>query len=911
MRKILIGFASLGVVLGVYLLYTRVSETPDIDTDQAAEAIKSIVEGNAIDLESEIGKIGDVGVGPAEKAHFVTRDPKTQEIVRETGFEKLLHAVRDVWEIEKPYMNVYRRNFKFYLTADKGQVHVETAVGRTTPKDATFSSNVVIHIVPTGTGSIAESFVYLDDIIFLSEKSLLSTAGPVRFESVDARMRGTGLELIYNEQAERLEYFKIADLESMSYRVTNSQAAPFSNIQTPAEAPAEPNAQIEVQEPNEIPQGMAGAMILADASDKKEILLRKAEPPIEQQKGEYYKCVLNDNVLIDTPEQLIFADEKLQIHDIFWSKAFIDQTDGVGADGKDKTETRSPVEQDPQSTGSIAEPNVPISETAEPNEAPDEKPAFIVITCDGGLIIVPRDSTRIPGEPKEAGIETTTSDSEHLEQSAVATAAKERRRLDDGTKRTKFFSRIINYNTTTGDMTADGLSELTYYRTDANTIQANEPPTPMKITAHEGAKYFKASNQVVFNNCLCTMPQSGLTEQRDVTFSAPEITVDLPEEQSKQPDILAAGPVELAFYMEPAAPGVSPNVSGEDANRPMVEGESQMFRNFGDGALVPVTVNAHTRAHYSAALNQMAFEGDCRCIMLREDPNPARDGWRHVLEEYVLLSERMTVDLAEDANDRTSGPAAGIEHLTATGEVVRLATTRKAKARGAFAEVLEDANLPSQAAAGTAGETSHQHSKAVATERLLNGIELKCRQFDYDAVQQLYWATGPGIIKLNNAVPANPNEPSGPLSLRDPCWAIVSGFDTLRYSLLANRIVADAAPQEQLGIIYLPTATGEDSGEVTATASHVEALLRETVGGQTELATLDATGGVLYEDDRGHQFIGSELFYDHTTAIVRIKGDEVQPCYYNGILVDKIRYDVNADKVDFNVVGPSTIQLGK
>jgi hypothetical protein len=364
--------------------------------------------------------------------------------------------------------------------------------------------------------------------------------------------------------------------------------------------------------------------------------------------------------------------------------------------------------------------------------------------------------------------------------------------------------------------------------------------------------------------------------------------------------------------MESAAPSASsdPNTSVlEDANRPPLASpgvpSGKVPGTTSEGALIPVTVNARTRAYYSAALNQMAFEGDCRCNMLREDPN--------VIEEYVLLSERMTVDLAEDANDRTSGPAAGIEHLTATGEVVRLATTRMARRK------TEDEERP------TRGEEHTVHSvegvppsnRGQDARDTLGGIELKCRQFDYDAVQQLYWATGPGIIKLNKALPVDPNKKSGPLSLRDPCWAIVSGFDTLSYSLLDNRIIADAAPQEKLGIVYLPTrldetgrsgtAAGKDAGEVTATASHVEALLRETADGQTELATLIATGGVLYEDDRGHQFIGSELFYDHTTAIVEVRGDEVQPCFYNGIFVDQIRYDVNADKVDFNVVGPSSI----
>jgi hypothetical protein len=926
MRKILIGFVSLGVVLGVYLLCTRVSETPKTDADRIAETIKSVADGNTADLESRMGKIGDVGLGPVDKAYYITVNEKTDELEREFGFEKLLHAVRGVWDIEKPYMNVYRRNFTCYLTADKGQVQVETAVGRTTPKDATFSSNVVIHIVPTDESSIKESFVYLDDIMFLSEKSMLSTAGPIRFESEDARMNGTGLELIYNEQAERLEYFKIDDLGSMSYRVTSSQATLFSETQPSVAPPTEPNAPSEGQEPNET--------MVAEAP-------KQADEEVRQE-GDYYKCVLKDNVLIDTPEQLIFADESLFIHDIFFSKAFIDQSDETESAAPDETENvGATAKAAPGAAEDVAEPNILALEPAglpaatdDPNDGnePTEEPTFIVITCDGGLLIVPKASTRLPQELTDvdpsvrlrAGVEATTPDNLFDEQRAAAIAARARQRLDDGTSRTKFYARTIDYNTTTGDVIADGLSELTYFRTAATpalrresrqavAAEANEPLPPLKVIAREGATYSKASNQVVFTDCLCTMPQPGLNEQRDVMFSAPKITVDLPEEKAKQPDILATGPVELAFYMEAKKQKTEDGGPTTEVRLPPPE----------QSPLTPVTVTARKRAHYSAALNQMTFEENCRCTMLREDPN--------VLEEFVLLSERMTVDLAEDANDRTSGPAAGIEHLTATcrdgglpdsgspAEVVRLATTRTAKAGGAFADVLEDAN-------GTG---------------LLGGIELKCRQFDYDAVQQLYWATGPGIIKLNNTrylmkaaresdvENAEPNVPyressvehrDSKFSLRDPCWAIISGFDTLTYSLLTNRIVADAAPQEKLGIVYLPI--GGDPGaadarksqrpnDVTATASRVEAFLRETTDGQMELATLNATGGIFYEDDQSHQFIGSELFYDHTTAVVKVKGDELQPCYYNGLPVDQIKYDVSSGNVECNVVGPGTIQLGK
>ncbi|MEJ2703666.1 MAG: hypothetical protein P8Z79_14610 [Sedimentisphaerales bacterium] len=925
MRKVLIGLVSLGVVLGFYLLFGRYSERPDINTDLAPQAA---ADANAVDI-NQMGRIGDVGVGPAKKAYYITRDPKTQEIVREFGFEELLHQVRDVWEVKKPFMNVYRRNFKCYVTADKGQIHVETAVGRTTPKDATFSSNVVIHLVPTGKSTFKESFVYLDNIIFLGEKSLISTPGPVRLESEDARMYGKGLQIIYNEHAQRLEYFRIADLESLSYRVMNAQTPSSPSRQ----GPAEPNAPVEAQEPNETVVA-AGSAEASDGSSP-----RGAGATSEQPEGEYYDCVLNDNVLIDTPGQLVFADERLHIHDIFWSRSFIDQADRTDPNALDEAETTGPaVAQEVQSDANVV----------EPNEAP-EKPAFVVITCDGGLTIVPRDSTRMQNESMEAD-----SSAVHKTGGGSRVSSKERReQLDDGTERTKFFARTIDYDATTGDMIAGGLSELTYYHVNVTEngvpqtrdlepeqqVSSDEPRGtsyevgPLKITAREGAKYTKASNEIVFTDCLCAMPQPGLTEQRDVTFSAPQITVDLQQGRARRPDVLAAGPIELAFYTEPAGPSADPNASAEDANRPATKGE-----------LTPVTVKARRRARYSGDMNQMAFEGDCQCTMLREDPN--------VVEKYMLLSERLTVDLVEDANDRTPGPAADIEHLTATGKVVRLATTRT---RRSAPIVKTDEGRGARDDDGQlADHVDPNAHKEAANRDSLGGIELKCHQFDYDAVQQLYWATGPGgIITLNNQrsvpdtqdagvggpvetldaqesgikslepkterPPSKVENPEPRFSLRDPCWAIVSGFETLTYSLLENRIVADAGPREKLALVYLPTGGRDDTadssgrnssgtgGDVTATASHVEVLLRETADGQIELATLAATGGILYEDDRGHQFIGSELFYDHTTAVVTVKGDEIQPCYYNGLLVDQIRYDVNTDKVECNAIGPSSI----
>jgi hypothetical protein len=308
--------------------------------------------------------------------------------------------------------------------------------------------------------------------------------------------------------------------------------------------------------------------------------------------------------------------------------------------------------------------------------------------------------------------------------------------------------------------------------------------------------------------------------------------VNLPEDKSKQPDMFAAGPAELVFYME-------------DANSTDTNIEP-----------LPVTVNAQKQARFLAASNQIVFEGDSRCTMVREDPN--------VLEEYMLLSEQITVDLPADSNDGLSRPVAGIKHLTASGDVVRLATTKTAKAEGAFAGQVQNAN----------------------SAKLLGGIELKCSRFDYDAVRQEFLATGPGIIKLNNSKAPEPNKPLGRFSMQKPCWAVMDGFDTLTYFIRENRIVADAGSQEKLRMDYIPAVDGRYDEHVSAKASHVEASLYEVPGGQTELSTLTATGGIEYED-KDNQFVGSELFY----------------------VVDGIEMNEKTGKVEAEIVGPGALRM--
>jgi len=228
LRKLFIAALSFGGVLGIYLLYSYISKTPQLDVDAGERILDRTGDSNAGKFDDEIGKIGDVGVRTLKRPKFLHRN-KDKEVDREFGFEELLHEEKDRWEIEKPYLKIFQPTFTCYVTADKGEVEIESAAGKPTPKDATFTGNVVVHILPEESGTIKESMLYLDDVAFLGEKTQFSTAGPVKLVSEDVQMLGTGLEVIYNDQLQRLEYLRIVDLKTL--HIKSSQAvSPSSPI---------------------------------------------------------------------------------------------------------------------------------------------------------------------------------------------------------------------------------------------------------------------------------------------------------------------------------------------------------------------------------------------------------------------------------------------------------------------------------------------------------------------------------------------------------------------------------------------------------------------------------------------------------------------------------------------------------
>ncbi len=743
MRKIFIAFISLAAISVIYLFYSRIGKTPPIpmDTDTGAEFIDSVTDSNDSALDNDVGMIGEVGVSTVRKARYITLN-ENKEVEREWGFERLLHEVNDLWEIEKPYMNVYQRNVKFYITADKGNVQVETAVGKSTPKDATFTGNVVIRILPEGSSNVKKSNIYLDDITFLSEKSQLTTAGPVKFVSEDAEMLGTGLELIYDDVMERLDYLRIIDLENL--RIRSSQAGFRSDARAQTDKPADTGGLAKTRQPDEP----------VVASDKGQTQTTVTRPEVEQGKagpersrrGEYYKCIFGKNVLIDSPEQLVFAHDKIAINDIFWSKA---------ANGQSSKADARTAEQGPQSPDDANKNNVTVSKQKEPTESSQSEPnessgksEDIVVTCDGGFVVTPMASAKADEYSEKFS-----------PNASIITGTESPKEMEDANDRTTFVTRTIDYSASTDDTVAVGASELKFYTSDLIQTEPNGTTVPVKVTSQKLLRFLPALNQVI-------------------------------------------------------------------------------------------------------------FEGDCVCEMLRDDPNGQ--------QRYQISGPRFTVDLLPDKDKQSSDSGHQIKHFTADGGVVKLANVK------------------------------------TVDERLLAGVELKCLKCDYDTALQLFLATGPGVIKLYNSDVPEPNSQPDKFSLNKPCWAVIENFQTLKYFFQKNQLVADAASQGVLNVNYFPIIKNQVQydQQVTVTAVHAQADLIETAEGELKLSTLNATGGITYED-RDKEFNGSKLFYDAGKSIIAVQGDELQPCRFNGVPVDAIEWDLKTDKIKFEISGPGALQLNR
>jgi len=929
LRKIFVLSLALAAALSLYLIYHNITKPVEFELKPSPELAQVLHDVNASRPAGPIGKIHGIGVEQLKRPRFQHRN-EAGRMDWELAFDQLAHRSGDVWEVDRPEMSFYHPRFDCRVTADKGTIRLEDPSGNPTPKYAAFSGNVLIEISSTGAGRSDPTRVYLDDLSFLSDNSRFVTAGPVRLVSETASLKGRGLEFVYDPQLGRLEYLRLEHLDELRARIARG---------TLAQGRRRDNITISSAD------GGGGDRDGATAGDRGVSIDQPAGSPdagrqpaqngrsgqeAASSQFEYYKCILSKNVVIEGPDYVVRAADALIINDLLWSRQTIDSTET-------QTEAPSSSQSSTEVTTAAAEPEPPVERAAtEPPQGPGQagsskqepevQTVEIVTTCQNGLLFVPENSTR------------SVDDFPAAKEASAGGTAWSVGPVVDPNGRTVLVSPRIVYSLASERATAQGPTYLSLYNSSTSARDTNSPPVPVTLTAEGGATHDAATNQVVFEgDCLCKMPQQLSSGTRFSTLTSPRLVVELAGEDANQATVAAAltaeGPVSLTFYIEsldanePNAVAVPVTVTAQrqarflpDSNQVVFDGnclcvmpqgpsstehgyvlsaprltvnlasQTEAAREglgdviaagpaeltfyvepFGSTVdkrrLLPATLTAHKQAAFLARSNQVVFEGDCFCSMTEQDPNGRQ-------QQYSLTAPRIAVDLPGDS-DAAGTSSSGIEYLRADGGLVRLATIKK-----------------------------------YADKKLLGGIVLDCRKFEYDPNQQVFVATGPGIIQLNHSSIPEPNIDPGRVSFRRPCYAFLQNFDRLRYYLTEDRFVADATSQGALRVDYMPLRHGKVTQHVQATAGHVEAKLHKTEQGQTELLTLTATDGIFCQDE-DHQFVGGRLFYDHRRSLMQISGTAQFPCQFDGALVDRIEYDLNTGKVEARIVGPGAIQLNR
>jgi len=337
-RRFSVWLVSFLAVLVIYFIYNRVSRTPTITTGDSGQP--AVLAADVCDSNERVGKVGEVGVGVVKNVRYTTLNANKQ-VEREFGFEKLLHQDGNDWEIEKPYMRIYRKSFKCEIRGDRAKVTVEVSGKRVTPKEGQLTGNVTIRIWPQSKKGPGEGVMHLDDITFDGDKSLFSTPGMVEFVSDKVRMAGTGMELIYNSDDDRLEFLKIAKLQSLHIKRWTQGMMFQSSV------PKGKNA----GDTGPVQEGKEGG-----------------------KRGQDYKCELVSNVVIETPRERLLADI-VSINDILLHGGASEDADiNAGSTGGAET----------------VEPNRTIGGRGDANSGAED--GDVSISCDGGIVVTPMDS---------------------------------------------------------------------------------------------------------------------------------------------------------------------------------------------------------------------------------------------------------------------------------------------------------------------------------------------------------------------------------------------------------------------------------------------------------------------------------------------------------------------------------------
>lgn len=479
-RKFIIWLISFGVVLTAFLIYRSASDTGVIEVTRLNRGLE-YADVNQFIADSNAGQVGQAKVEYLERARFETVDVKTRKLKRVVGFEKVLHKTGNEWVLEKPYMNVFQDRLRCDVTAETGTVELENVEGSDpVPKSAVLKGNVVIHIFPERAAGSSDSFVYLHQVIFDSDRSMFFSDDDVNFVSADAHLVGKGLEVVYNSITSRMEYLKVRQVDFLNVR----DLAQTSRVKE--KQPEETSAAVSLSEPVE------------------------AQPATGQvkEKKESYQCLFRDNVSLEYEDEVVLAGE-IAIANLLWSS----------------TEES----EQPQISTDAAEPNTAGQRQDAKATAPDKKESaesiIATVKCDGPMIIRPTPA---------AGFD----DYKPVQFKTFYKLPKEI--FSWLGRRNVLLAQRVSYDYTAEIARAHGQVELVFYP-EMKEYAAKRKDAPFIIDALTGAEFISEQNRAVFYGNVkgSFRKQTDYYDEENI-FRGDKLIVDLASGQNKPKSAVSA-----------------------------------------------------------------------------------------------------------------------------------------------------------------------------------------------------------------------------------------------------------------------------------------------------------------------------------------------------------------------------------
>jgi hypothetical protein len=519
-RKIIIGVAATLITAALFAAYLRLTGNKGISIS-GGSAVQDVPDRP---FDPQAKRIDDTIIHSAEQSRYTILDPRTKRVYRIFGFEKLLNpgSQSNNWQVEKPYINFFEKQFNCRMDAERGIFEVETSGGNPVPQNAQFTGKVAIRLQPTQGQGFKETVILMDDLSYSSERSEFFTNGPVELVSAQARLVGKGLLMIYNPASQQIEYFEIQKLDYL--RLKNVVAARLlgQSAETTAIAQKEPDSQDSSFSQGGLPRSNEGEL---DSSAPQALDQSPNPSQNEPNAAPLYQCTLNDKVRIVYGNQAIIksADQINIINVIFGGKTdTATKTAEPNQIASAPADNNQPADQTPPAQ---KEENVEwANRTKLPATPADDDAQDVLVTCRGKLIFRPMSIA-----PATTAMSVQADANESALAAAQETAA-ESESSDPAQKLARFEARKIDYNLTQGNAMAAGPVRFSFY----TPADANDPGSsvPVVITAQKNAEFFagdkKSIRQVVFNgNIVGDATEEKPSDKSIRRLYGDKLTVDL------------------------------------------------------------------------------------------------------------------------------------------------------------------------------------------------------------------------------------------------------------------------------------------------------------------------------------------------------------------------------------------------